>query len=407
MILQPPDNASTADGAIGQPGWKNPLAFDRNITAASLSVLTLGLGEELWKKFLPKYLELLGATAGIIGLFGAAEDFLDAIYQYPGGWLADRFGRRAALLTFLAAASAGYLVYFWSPSWPFLFLGLALTMVWQSMASPAIFATIADALPKGQRARGFTLQSLLKRVPMVISPVVGGAIMGAVGLRAGFRTGLAITLGFALITLPLLASIRLAATPSHSFGLVHVWSSFHRNLKRLLISDIAIRICEGMADIFTILYATNVAGISVPQFGVLVAIQLATSIAIYLPAASLVRRVGAKPVVAATFFFFAAYPLAVILAHDFGWMVFAFVVGGLREIGEPARKAMIVDFADAQMRARSVGLYYLIRGLSITPASLIGGLLWKIRPEIPFLIAGVIGLAGMIIFLSTVPGHGD
>ena len=66
----------------------------------------------------------------------------------PGGWLADRWGRRKAFLTFLAAAVAGYLVYLLSPSWPFLFLGLALAMTWQSMGSPAIFATIGDALPK-------------------------------------------------------------------------------------------------------------------------------------------------------------------------------------------------------------------------------------------------------------------
>jgi len=43
-------------------------------------VFFVGLGEELWKKFLPKYLESLGASAAIVGLFGTA----DAIYQYPG-----------------------------------------------------------------------------------------------------------------------------------------------------------------------------------------------------------------------------------------------------------------------------------------------------------------------------------
>ena len=68
--------------------------------------------------------------------------------QYPGGWMADHSGRRRAFSTLLAAASTGYLIYLFSPSWPFLFLGLAFTMAWQSMASPSIFATIGDALPK-------------------------------------------------------------------------------------------------------------------------------------------------------------------------------------------------------------------------------------------------------------------
>ena len=104
------------------------LSLERNVSIASAAVFILGLGEELWKKFLPKYLEALGATTGVIGLFGTAQDFFDAIYQYPGGWMADRFGRRMAFLSFVALASAGYVVYLLSPSWPFVFLGLALVM---------------------------------------------------------------------------------------------------------------------------------------------------------------------------------------------------------------------------------------------------------------------------------------
>jgi len=60
-------------------------------------------------------------------------------------------------------------------------------MAWQSMASPAIFATIGDALPKERRAMGFTIQSMLKRIPMVISPLVGDAMIAAFGLRTGIR----------------------------------------------------------------------------------------------------------------------------------------------------------------------------------------------------------------------------
>ena len=100
-------------------------SLERNVTAASGAVFLLGFGEELWKKFLPKYLEALGASVPLIGLFGTAEDFLDAIYQYPGGWIADRFGRRNAFFLFLGLACIGYLVYLFGPSWPFVFIGLA------------------------------------------------------------------------------------------------------------------------------------------------------------------------------------------------------------------------------------------------------------------------------------------
>src|SRR5439155_3288136 len=109
------------------------LSLERNVAIASAAVFLLGFGEELWKKFLPKYLEALGASTPIIGLFGTAEDFFDAIYQYPGGWIADYLGRRSAFLIFIALSSAGYFVYLFSSTWPLLFAALALVMAWQSM----------------------------------------------------------------------------------------------------------------------------------------------------------------------------------------------------------------------------------------------------------------------------------
>jgi len=378
------------------------LGVERNVAAASGAVFLVGLGEELWKKFLPKYLESLGASVTVVGLFGTSEDCFDALYQYPGGWVADHWGRRRAFLIFLVAALLGYFAYLISPSWPFLFLGLALVMAWQAMASPAIFATIGDTLPRERRAMGFTVQSMLKRIPMVISPLLGGLMIGALGLKAGIREGLLITLVLAAISVPLLLTINLPITPGHRVNLRGVWNSFHPTLKRLLVSDITIRACEGMADIFTVLYVTNVSGISIPKYGVLVAVQLTTSILIYFPSAKIADRVGRKPFVIATFLCFALFPVAVILAHNLRGLVLAFIVGGLREIGEPSRKAMIVDFAAPQVRARTVGLYYLVRSLSITPASAIGGLLWRIQPQVPFLVAGAIGVFGTILFASTV-----
>jgi MFS family permease len=388
--------------ATTQRGFAESLGIERNVAASSGSVFLVGLGEELWKKFLPKYLESLGASVAVVGLFGTAEDFLDAIYQYPGGWLADHWGRRRAFLTFLVAALTGYLVYLFSPSWPFLFLGLVFAMAWQSMASPAIFATIGDALPPARRAMGFTVQSMLKRIPMAVSPLLGGALIGSLGLQAGIRTGLLVTIAFVVITIPLLFTINVPLGFRDSVRLRGVWNSFHSTLKQLLVSDIAIRTCEGMADIFVVLYVTNISGVTIPRYGILVAVQLATAILVYIPSAKMADRLGRKPFVIATFLCFALFPVAVVVARANRWLVCAFVIGGLREIGEPSRKAMIVDLAQNNLRARTVGLYYLVRSLSITPASAIGGLLWRIRPQTPFIVAGIIGMVGTFLFAATV-----
>ena len=77
------------------------LGLTPEIVAVSAATFVMGLGENLWRRFLPKYLESFGAPITAIGLFGTAEDFLDGVYQYPGGWIADRYGRRRALLLFV------------------------------------------------------------------------------------------------------------------------------------------------------------------------------------------------------------------------------------------------------------------------------------------------------------------
>jgi len=395
-------NHEAGSGGSRRARVANFLSLERNVTIASAAILLIGFGEELWTKFLPKYLEALGATAPIVGLFGTGQDFFDAVYQYPGGWLSDRYGRRRAFLIFIALASVGYVVYLFSPSWPVVFVGLALSLAWHSMASPAIFAVIGDSLPRERRAMGFTLQSILKRVPIVIAPIIGGALIASRGVLSGVHIGLIITLALAAVTALLVLRINIPVKRAEAINMRGVWQSFHTALKRLLISDLIIRTCEGMTGVFAILYVTNVLHFSVARYGTLIAIQMTTSILVYIPAGKIADRVGRKPFVIATFLSFALFPLAVVFATSFALLVVAFVIGGLREIGEPARKAMIVDFARDDLRARSVGLYYLIRSLSITPAAAIGGLLWKITPQTPFVVAGAIGIIGTIVFAATV-----
>jgi MFS family permease len=378
-------------------------ALERNVVAVSAAMCLMGLGENLWRRFLPKYLELLGAPITAIGLFGTTEDFLDGVYQYPGGWIADRFGRRRALVVFIALATVGYAVYWAAPSWQYGFLALAFVMAWTSMASPTLFAVVADSLPTDRRTMGFTVQAVLRRVPIAIAPTLGGLAVAAYGLRAGMRLGLVVSIVLAAFTLTVVARVRIPVlTDQAPTSIVGVWRSLPQPLRWLLASDVFIRTCEGMVDVFLVLYAIDVLGISAPRFGVLIAVQTTTAILSYFPAARLADRTGRKPFVVATFLAFALFPIAVVASRSFGALVFAFVVGGLRELGEPARKALIVGFAQPHLRARSVGLYYLIRSVAIAPAAFIGGLLWQLSPSVPFFVAAAIGLAGTLVFIATV-----
>lgn len=379
------------------------LGLTPEIVAVSAAMFVMGLGENLWRRFLPKYLESFGAPVTVIGLFGTAEDFLDGVYQYPGGWVADRYGRRRALLLFVSLSAAGYALFALMPAWPVAFAALALVMAWDAMASPTLFAVVGDALPRDKRTMGFTVQSTLRRVPILVAPTLGGLAIARLGVRGGVRIGLAASIVLAVVTLAVAARVRIPVVPDESpTHIGHVWRALPRTLRWLLASDVFIRTCEGMVDVFVVLYASNVLGISMARFGALVAVQAATTMLVQPPAAHVARRTGKKPFVVATFLAFSLFPLAIVWAHGFAALVLAFIVGGLREIGEPARKALIVDLAVPSLRARTVGLYYLCRSLAIAPAAFVGGLLWRTSPALPFYVAGAVGMLGTLVFIRTV-----
>jgi DHA1 family inner membrane transport protein len=377
----------------------------RNVAVLAASVFGIAMAEELWLVFLPKYLAELGASGAAIGLFASTRDLLDGLYQYPGGWLTDHFGRKRTLMALTTVAIVGYAAY--AAAWHFavVFAGVFFVMAWKSGAFPATFAVIGDALPPGRRAIAFSVQSILVRIPRIIGAPIGGALIVALGMRAGMRVALAISI--VLAGGVLLAQHRgfrdEAQKPvrGDAASFADVWARMDPRLKRLLVADCLVRIGEGLATSFIVLYVTGPLGMSAARFGVLYAIQQAVSVALYLPMGTLGDATGRRPLVAATFAFFAGFPLAIRMSTTFPALVLAFVIGGFKEMGEPARKSVIVDLSEPRHRGRSVGVYYTVRNVLVVPAGAVGGLLWQRSPVLPLEAAFVVAAAGAVVYLAT------
>src|SRR5438128_11253249 len=80
----------------------------RNLVILLIAIFVIGAGEELWMRFVPKYLQAVGATVFVIGLYDALRTLLGAIYAYPGGVLLPPSAPRRAFLTFTLASTSGY-----------------------------------------------------------------------------------------------------------------------------------------------------------------------------------------------------------------------------------------------------------------------------------------------------------
>jgi MFS family permease len=393
-------------------GWsavRHRLGLERNLLVLLAAILAVGLGEELWARFLPEYLAALGAGAWGVAAYGALKDLLDGVYQYPGGWLADRLGRRASLALFTLAAALGYGLYLAAPAWGWVLAGTALVMAWDTLTQPGLFAAIGDNLPPDRRAAGFAVQSVLRRVPMVVGPPLGGLLIAGLGLVAGVRAGLAVTVALALAAVAVVWRFYADDRPARHepLGFWAVWRGLGGRLKRLLVSDILSRWAEGIPRVFVVIYALGVLRLSAVEFGWLMAVQRVTNLIAYVPVAALGGRANRKPLILLTFAFFALFPLALVSARGFAEAVAAFVVAGLWEVGEPARKALIVDLAPPSARGRAVGAYYLARNLAVSPAALVGGLLWQaLGPEWVFYAASLVGALGLLFYAAFGSGDG-
>jgi MFS family permease len=123
-----------------------------------------------------------------------------------------------------------------------------------------------------------------------------------------------------------------------------------------------------------------------------------TAMLCYIPVAHLADKHGQRPFVLATFVFFTLFPVSLLTAHGFTWLAVAFAVRGLKEFGEPARKALIIAQARPSLRARTYGAYYLIRDCVVTSGSFVGAWLWSISPQANFIGAAVCGALGTLWF---------
>ncbi len=387
------------------PSRPTILGVEKNVAVMLSVFLVLGMGEELWARFLPKYLVLLGATGWAVAGYGTLRDLLEALYPYPGGWVTDRLGRRAALTLFAVLAIGGYLLYAIAPSWPWILIATIFAMAWGSLTLPAIFAILGDHLPAERRAMAFGIQAILKRVPIILAPPLGGLLIAKLGLASGIRVGLAVTIVLALCGIVLLRRgyVEKPPPPPDAERIGSLWRAMDPGLKRLLAADILARWAEGIPKVFVIFYVIDVLRRGAVEFGTLTSIQMIASTLVYLPVARMADRLNRRPFVLITFAFFALFPLVLAAAGGTAGLVVAFVVAGLRETGEPARKALIVDLAPEGARGRSVGLYYLIRGLVAFPASLVGGWLWTIGPRTMLVTAFGVGAVGCAVYAAWGP----
>jgi len=394
----------------GRSAWARLTEFlglRRSIVGLLSMVVLVGMGEHMAEQFLPLYLLALGGGFLSVGFLNGMDNLLGALYSFPGGYLSDRLGTKKALLVFNLVSMAGFIVVILVPSWPAVLAAAALFLSWTAISLPATMSLVARVLPKNKRTMGVSVHSLVRRVPMALGPVVGGAFIAAWGVETGVRLAFVGALLMAVVA-AVFQQLLIeddppgAAKPKAEGNPLRLWKHINGDLRMLLVSDILVRFCEQIPYAFVVVWAVGTKDspgpVTAVQFGLLRSIEMATAILIYVPVAYLADRGSKKPFVVMTFIFFTLFPLMLYVSHSFWMLVAAFIVRGLKEFGEPTRKALIMDLAPEDRKAGVFGLYYLIRDVIVSIAAFGGAFLWQRSPELNLMTAFAFGALGTLWF---------
>ena len=387
----------------------NFLGLTQSTVGLLFMVVLVGMGERMAERFLPMYLLALGGGVISIGLLNGLDNFLSAVYAFPGGYLSERIGFKRSLLVFNLMAMAGFLMVILIPAWPAVLIGAVFFLAWSAISLPATMGLIAKVLPTDKRTMGVTMHSLVRRFPMALGPVLGGLCIGVWGIEQGVRIAFGVALALSILAVFLqqkLIEDDAQSTPTVDCAITpeknpwKLFQSMDASLKRLLVSDILIRFCEQIPYAFVVVWSmqTIAQPVSAFQFGLLTAIEMATAVLVYIPVAHFADKTTKKPFVVATFVFFTFFPLVLLFCQSFVWLIPAFVLRGLKEFGEPTRKALILDLAPESCKAGMYGLYYFVRDVCVSVAAFGGAFLWQISPTLNLVVAFFFGVVGTITF---------
>ncbi len=386
----------------------------------------LGLSEELWSNFLSLHLRDQAAANGAahavasaavyMGLIAFAKNLLEGVAYIAGGTVAHRMGARVALAVSAVPMAAGFAIMLTSRQPWAIAAGALLMTNWEPLSVPATFEVVGSEVRKERRTIAFAMQSIQKRLPKMIGPVIGGLAIGAVGYWLNLTLAIAFLALSVIVQLFLTSRMRPKGT-AVAVPFREILRSMPAGLRQLLRAEIFIRWGDWFARDFAVLYVVSLLverygwteRSAAAAAGYLLAMMAATALGTYVPVAKWVDRSDSpRPFIGLTFLLFSLFPICLVVlpkitdaigAPVIAGLVITYVINGLREIGEPARKALISGGFPPDVRARGIGLYWGLRSFAFCPAPLVAAWLWTtVGPDITFLVGGAIGLTGTAFY---------
>jgi len=256
--------------------------------------------------FYPNYIAALGGSEALIGMLYALNNAVFVLFQIPGGFLADRVGRKRLVVSMTWLIALDYAIIALAPSWQVLMIAAVIDGASRMYVS-ALHALLYDSIPENRRASAMVLTRALPSLVAIPAPFIGGIVATTLGEPTlGYRTLFIIASILAVSAASLRLYLKETIKPSEKLelktfarsfidgyrGIIDIWRSIPIELKALLIFIGAL---PAMASGIFFPYLVRVAkirmGLSDAEWGSVVTLGIALSSALTLAAAPLLDRI--------------------------------------------------------------------------------------------------------------------
>ena len=362
-----------------------------------ISWILMDIVNEMPGTYYSLYVIGLGGSATIIGLIGFVSLITLASVQFPGGYLADKYGRKWLISTMTFGIGISFIFYAVAPSWHMILIG-AIVMNLCLIYQPALLAMIADSLPPEKRGMGYSIIMLIASVSSTPGPIIAGLLYLNFGLVGGMRIAYFITVAFYLVAAILRLRLKetitepkkinrqelLRSYPTSIKESTKVWKIVPRSMFFLFIANLVFMFALAMIQPYLVVYAVEKLDVGEFEWSLVLFLLFMVMIVLALPSGKLIDKIGRKiPLLISSV---VAFPGILLFVYgDFTRLLIALPLFGLAQIlGMAGYSSLQADLVPKEQRGKVIGFANFMNYIFMAFGQLIGGILYEISPQFQF-----------------------
>ena len=364
----------------------------------------------------------LGADAFLLSIIGFAGSIAIALVQLPGGYLADKHGRRWLVATMTFGLAFGTVFFIFAPSWPFIMLGLIVQNLC-AIYGPALMAMLIDSLPPENRGAGYSFQSVVSTLVLLPAPLIAEYLVVTFNFDLGMR------IAYTIVTIAYFATaalrLRLKETlPPNDAGSrpkildalreypksvkesIGVWRKLSKSTFYLFLASMSINGIVVACYTYFVVYATSVLSITESQWAIVMAFMYLTVAIPGILAGLSMDILGRKRFLILGYLLYIPGMILFINA-DFNTLLLAFFFYGLGNMLQVnSYQVLLGDMIPRNLRGTATGCIQFFMYLAQAFLQVLVGFLYAfVSPQLPFLLlaAAAVPFAALVAFKVSEP----